>query len=149
MLLQIDKQGRLKLETVEDLHNILKLKKRRRVIRALAPKKGIEPETLPDVVDETMFLKAAVDNKMSVIEKYLADGGDLNVCDHFNRTALHRACSEGHVELVKRLLEAGALTENKDKLDSTAVHWACRGGSLPALEILLNHGGKIEARDKV
>ncbi|KAL4641009.1 ankyrin repeat domain-containing protein 1-like [Arapaima gigas] len=147
--LNTDKQGRLKLETVEDLHNILKLKKRRRVIRAPVTKKAPEPEILPDVVDETMFLKAAVDNKMSVIEKYLADSGDPNVSDNFKRTALHRACSEGHVELVKRLLDAGALIENKDELESTAVHWACRGGSLPILELLLNHGGKIEARDKV
>ncbi|KAG9341024.1 hypothetical protein JZ751_019777 [Albula glossodonta] len=148
--LNTDKTGRLKLETVEDLQNILKLKKRRKERREKAlKKKEPEPEVVPVVVDENTFLKAAVENKLPVIEKYLENGGDPNICDHFKRTALHQASLRGHVEIVKRLLEAGALTENRDKLEATAVHWACRGGSLPALELLLNHGGSFSARDKL
>ncbi|XP_036396143.1 ankyrin repeat domain-containing protein 1b isoform X1 [Megalops cyprinoides] len=145
--LNTDRAGRLKLETVDDLYNILQLKKRKRVKRVAAKKP--EPEPVPDVVDEMTFLDAAMKNKLPVIEKYLADGGDPNVFDNFNRTALHKACSQGHVDIVKKLLEAGASTESKDKLDSTAVHWACRGGSLPALELLLNHSANFSARDKL
>ncbi|XP_030643345.1 ankyrin repeat domain-containing protein 1 [Chanos chanos] len=147
--LNVDYSGHLKLETVDDLFNIIKLKKRRRERKKLVQKKDPEPEVLPDVVDKAMFLMAAMENKLPVVEKYLSDGGDPNVCDDFKRTALHKASYRGHVEIMKRLIEAGASIENKDKLDSTAVHWACRGGSLPALELLLNHGGKFNTRDKL
>ncbi|XP_062320098.1 ankyrin repeat domain-containing protein 1 [Osmerus eperlanus] len=146
--LNVDKSGRLKLETVDDLFNIMKLRKRRRERKAPVYKEP-EPEIIPETVDQEMFLKAAMENKLPVVEKYLSDGGDPNVSDHFQRTALHKASSKGHVEIVKKLLEAGTSIENKDKLDATAVHWACRGGSLPALEILLNLGAKINSRDKL
>lgn len=37
----------------------------------------------------------------------------------FKRTALHRACSEGHLEVVKKLVEAGARLEQKDMVCTT------------------------------
>ncbi|KAJ8365672.1 hypothetical protein SKAU_G00145030 [Synaphobranchus kaupii] len=147
--LNVDIAGRLKLETVDDLYNILQLRKRKRARRVPVQKTAPVPEFLPDVVDEMTFLSAVVENKLPLVEKYLADGGDPNITDNFNRTALHRACSQGHVEVVKKLLEAGASIESKDKLESTAVHWACRGGSLPSLELLLNNNANLSARDKL
>ncbi|KAM6956580.1 uncharacterized protein FYW47_012528 [Aplochiton taeniatus] len=147
--LNTDKAGRLKLETVDDLYNILKLKKRRRERKSPIIKKEPEAEVIPDVVDEELFLKAALDNKLPLVEKYLADRGDPNVGDHFQRTALHKASYKGNVDIVQRLLEAGAAIEKKDKLEATAMHWACRGGSLSALELLLNQGAKLTSRDKL
>ncbi|XP_062375643.1 ankyrin repeat domain-containing protein 1 [Sardina pilchardus] len=147
--LKIDISGHLKLETVDDLYNIIELKKRRKQRKPIVHKKQPEPEILPEIVDEAMFLKAAMDNKLPVIDKYLADGGDPNTSDHFKRSALHKASYRGHLDVMKRLLEAGASIEMKDKLDATAVHWACRGGSQPALELLLNEGGKFNSRDKL
>uniref|UniRef100_A0A672ZN61 Ankyrin repeat domain 1a (cardiac muscle) n=1 Tax=Sphaeramia orbicularis TaxID=375764 RepID=A0A672ZN61_9TELE len=145
-----DKSGRLKLETVDDLFNILQLRKRRRERKVPVNKKQQpEPEIMPGVVDEQLFLKAAMENKLPVVEKYLSDGGDPNITDHFQRTALHKASFKGHVDIMKRLLEAGAAIEKKDKLEATAVHWACRGGKLLALQLLIDQGAKFTSRDKL
>uniref|UniRef100_A0A672ZN30 Ankyrin repeat domain-containing protein 1 n=1 Tax=Sphaeramia orbicularis TaxID=375764 RepID=A0A672ZN30_9TELE len=147
---QTDKSGRLKLETVDDLFNILQLRKRRRERKVPVNKKQQpEPEIMPGVVDEQLFLKAAMENKLPVVEKYLSDGGDPNITDHFQRTALHKASFKGHVDIMKRLLEAGAAIEKKDKLEATAVHWACRGGKLLALQLLIDQGAKFTSRDKL
>ncbi|XP_012711708.2 ankyrin repeat domain-containing protein 1 [Fundulus heteroclitus] len=148
--LNTDKCGRLKLETVDDLFNILQLRKRRKERKSSVYKKAEpEPETVPETVDEPLFLAAVMDNKLPVVEKYLADGGDPNAADNFQRTALHKASFKGHVEVMGRLLEAGAAIEQKDKLEATAVHWACRGGSLPALQLLLHRGARLACRDKL
>ncbi|XP_072246633.1 uncharacterized protein ankrd1a [Leuresthes tenuis] len=148
--LNMDKSGRLKLETVDDLFNILQLRKRRRERKApVHKKKQPEPEIVPEMVDEQLFLAAAMENKLPVVEKYLKDGGNPNAADHFQRTALHKASFKGHVEVMKTLLEAGAAIEKKDKLEATALHWACRGGSLPALQLLLHQGAQFTSRDKL
>lgn len=148
--LNTDKSGRLKLETVDDLFNILQLRMRRRERKVPVNKKQQpEAEIVPEVVDEQLFLKAAMENKLPVLEKYLRDGGDPNITDHFQRTALHKASFKGHVNVMKRLLEAGAAIEKKDKLEATAVHWACRGGELLALQLLIDQGAKFTSRDKL
>ncbi|XP_075902240.1 uncharacterized protein ankrd1a [Nelusetta ayraudi] len=149
--LNMDRSGRLKLETVDDLFNILQLRKRRRERRPAAHRKKqeAEPDGVPDYVDEQMFLEAVLDNKMQLVEKFLADGGDPNAADNFQRTALHKASFKGHVEVMRRLLEGGASIEKKDKLEATALHWACRGGSVEALQLLLDAGAKISQRDKL
>ncbi|KAM6915909.1 uncharacterized protein ankrd1a [Xenentodon cancila] len=148
--LNIDKSGRLKLETVDDLFNILQLRKRRRERKApIHKKKEPEPESVPEMVDDQLFLTAAEEDKLPLVEKYLTDGGDPNAADNFQRTALHKAAFRGNVEVVKRLLEAGAAIEKKDKLEATALHWACRGGSLPTLQLLLDQGAKFTSRDKL
>ncbi|MCJ8738410.1 hypothetical protein PDJAM_G00035590 [Pangasius djambal] len=133
----------------QDFQKILEVRQRRKERKVSEHKQQPAPEIVSDFVDEDDFLKAVVDNKLPMVESYLARHADPNACDSFNRTALHRACSRGNVEIVRRLLEAGALIENKDKLDATAVHWACRGGSLPVLELLLNHKGNLHAKDKL
>uniref|UniRef100_A0A3Q4GL81 Ankyrin repeat domain-containing protein 1 n=1 Tax=Neolamprologus brichardi TaxID=32507 RepID=A0A3Q4GL81_NEOBR len=145
-----DRSGRLKLETVDDLFNILQLRKKRRERKSPVLKKDEpEPEAVPETVDEELFLTAVMENKLAVVEKYLSDGGSPDASDNFQRTALHKASFKGHVEVMQRLLEAGAAMEQKDKLEATAVHWACRGGSLPALQLLLDRGAKFTSRDKL
>ncbi|XP_028324354.1 ankyrin repeat domain-containing protein 1 [Gouania willdenowi] len=149
--LNMDRSGRLKLETVDDLFNILQLRKRRRQRKAPPQKKQQEEELqeLPEVVDQQQFLNAVSDNKMSLVEKFLQDGGNPNTADHFERTALHKASFKGNVEIMKKLLQAGAQLERRDKLEATAVHWACRGGNISALQLLIEQGAKFTSRDKL
>eukprot|EP00061_Rhincodon_typus_P018199 g47274.t1 len=159
---------RLKLETIDDLHFLVSLKRHKhpKAVAVEAPPQQ-EPDTIIGPVDVETFWNAAVDNNLAVIEKYLADGGQPDVCDQFNRTAMHRACSEGNEEVVLKLLEAGASTEFRDmvlilyhvlsthdinllhaQLNATAVHWSCRGGSLEVLKTLLNNDANVNAKDK-
>ncbi|XP_009318386.1 PREDICTED: ankyrin repeat domain-containing protein 1 [Pygoscelis adeliae] len=143
-------EERSKLENLEDLEKIIQLKKKKKCKKVNAPVlKEPEPEVITGPVDIPTFFRAALENKLPVIEKYLSDKGDPNVCDEYKRTALHRACSEGHLEVVKKLVEAGARLEQKDMLESTALHWACRGGNLDVLKFLLDKGINRNARDKL
>ncbi|XP_030604553.1 ankyrin repeat domain-containing protein 2 [Archocentrus centrarchus] len=100
-------------------------------------------------VDTAEFMSAASECKLSIIDKYLADGGNPNVCDELKRTALHRACLEGHSPAVQMLLEKGADINLNDQLGSRAIHWACRGGNLTVIEVLKNHGADVNVRDKL
>uniref|UniRef100_A0A8B9EZD9 Ankyrin repeat domain-containing protein 1 n=1 Tax=Amazona collaria TaxID=241587 RepID=A0A8B9EZD9_9PSIT len=143
-------QERSKLENLEDLEKLVQLKKKKRCKKVKVPVlKESEPEVITGPVDIPTFFRAALENKLPVIEKYLSDKGDPNVFDEYKRTALHRACSEGHLEVVKKLVEAGAQLEQKDMLESTALHWACRGGNLDVLKFLLDKGINRNARDKL
>ncbi|KAG5195855.1 hypothetical protein JEQ12_011491 [Ovis aries] len=143
-------EQRSKLENLDDLEIIIQLKKRKKYRKTKVPVvKEPEPEIVTEPVDVPRFLKAALENKLPVIEKFLSDKNNPDVCDEYKRTALHRACLEGHLAIVEKLIEAGAQIEFRDMLESTAIHWASRGGSLDVLKLLLNKGAKISARDKL
>ncbi|XP_026113784.1 ankyrin repeat domain-containing protein 2-like isoform X2 [Carassius auratus] len=129
--------------------NIIELcmKKKIRNKTAKAPKDPMDVPVGP--VEQGEFLKAAAQGKIEVVEKFLEDGGDPNICDEFRKTALHQAALEDHAKIVEKLLDKGADINFKDRLDSRAVHWACRGGSLSALKALQDRGADINVRDKL
>ncbi|XP_022598130.1 ankyrin repeat domain-containing protein 1-like [Seriola dumerili] len=150
--LKTDKSGRLLLETPADLQNLLLLRKTKKqqkasVTRPAAASPAVR--TVPYYVDEEDFFKACDQAQELVIEKYLSTGGDINACDTFERTGLHRACSQGHIDVISKLLESGANINSRDKLWSTCVHSACRGGHLSVLKKLLNNGANMTAKDKL
>ncbi|CAK6979434.1 ankyrin repeat domain-containing protein 1-like [Scomber scombrus] len=151
--LKTDKAGRLVLETPDDLQNLLLLRKTKREQKAAVRKSAVHRpaavQSVPYYVDEDDFLKACDQKQLQVIDRYLSTGGDVNTCDSFERTGLHRASSNGHTEIITKLLEAGANVHSKDKLWSTCVHSACRGGNLSVLQLVLNHGADITATDKL
>uniref|UniRef100_A0ABI7XXQ4 Ankyrin repeat domain 2 n=1 Tax=Felis catus TaxID=9685 RepID=A0ABI7XXQ4_FELCA len=137
---------------VGGIQNLIELRKKRKQKKRealTAPQEPPpEPEEITGPVDEETFLKAAVEGKMKVIEKFLADGGSPDTCDQFRRTALHRASLEGHMEILEKLLESGATVDFQDRLDCTAMHWACRGGHLEVVKLLQSRGGDTNIRDK-
>nr|XP_003471757.1 ankyrin repeat domain-containing protein 23 [Cavia porcellus] len=146
--------SRINLEKVEDLENLVQRRREKR-LRRRPPRREPEPEAEPQPqaqlgpVDLDTFLKAAAENQESLVDKYLADGGDSSAHDKLHRTALHWACLKGHGQLVSKLLAAGAAVDARDLLDRTPLFWACRGGHLDILKQLLNQGAQVNARDKI
>ncbi|XP_024418969.2 ankyrin repeat domain-containing protein 2 isoform X1 [Desmodus rotundus] len=138
---------------VGGIQNLIELRKKRkqkkRAAALAAQELPPEPEEITGPVEEETFLKAAVEGKMKVIEKFLAEGGSPDTCDQFRRTALHRASLEGHMEILEKLLESGATVDFQDRLDCTALHWACRGGHLEVVKLLQSRGADTNMRDKL
>ncbi|XP_033071910.1 ankyrin repeat domain-containing protein 1 isoform X2 [Trachypithecus francoisi] len=142
-------EQRSKLENLEDLEIIIQLKKRKKYRKTKVPVvKEPEPEIIMEPVDVPMFLKAALENKLPVVEKFLSDKNNPDVCDEYKRTALHRACLEGHLAIVEKLIEAGAQIEFRDMLLSTALHVAVRTGHYECAEHLIACEADLNAKDR-
>ncbi|GAB0192135.1 ankyrin repeat domain-containing protein 2 [Grus japonensis] len=166
--------------SIQRLIELRKLRRQRREERAATPEPPPPPEPLEieGPVEPETFLRAAVQGKMHVIEKFLADGGSPDTCDEglgpqgwgygwaglrwdgsvcqcgtsssqFHRTALHRSSLEGHTDILQKLLDSGATVDFRDRLDCTAMHWACRGGHLDAVKLLQDHGADLNLKDKL
>ncbi|XP_060895741.1 ankyrin repeat domain-containing protein 2 isoform X2 [Labrus mixtus] len=128
--------------------NLTGLCKRKKMIKTTFSPRVSEEILEVEPEDTAEFMNAASQGKLSLIEKYLADGGNPNAHDELNRTALQRASLQGHTAVVQMLLEKGADINFKDQLGSRALHWACRGGSLGVVKALKSHGADLNVRDK-
>ncbi|XP_017924715.2 LOW QUALITY PROTEIN: ankyrin repeat domain-containing protein 2 [Manacus vitellinus] len=137
--------------SIQRLIELRKQRRQRQAERAATPEPPQPPEPLEIVgpVEPETFLRAAVQGKMHVIEKFLADGGPADTCDEFHRTALHRSSLEGHMDILQKLLDSGATVDFRDRLDCTAMHWACRGGHLDAVKLLQDRGADLNVKDKL
>ncbi|KAG8551221.1 hypothetical protein GDO81_004013 [Engystomops pustulosus] len=145
---------RKEIVDVGGIQNFIEIRKRRQERKkkrsqVVAPEPKPEVEELTEPITPETFLKASVEGKMNIIEKFLEDGGSPDTCDEFKRTALHRSSLEGHIEIIKKLIDSGASVNFKDRLDCTAIHWACRGGKLDVVKLLQDSGAEINVKDKV
>ncbi|PNJ89417.1 ANKRD1 isoform 2 [Pongo abelii] len=105
-----------------------------------------EAETEP--VDVPMFLKAALENKLPVVEKFLSDKNNPDVCDELESTAIHWASRGGNLDVLKLLLNKGAKISARDKLLSTALHVAVRTGHYECAEHLIACEADLNAKDR-
>ncbi|KFM06534.1 Ankyrin repeat domain-containing protein 2, partial [Aptenodytes forsteri] len=99
--------------SIQRLIELRKQRRQRREERAATPEPPPPPKPLEieGPVEPETFLRAAVQGKMHVIEKFLADGGSPDTCDEFHRTALHRSSLEGHTDILQKLLDSGATVD--------------------------------------
>ncbi|ETE57471.1 Ankyrin repeat domain-containing protein 23, partial [Ophiophagus hannah] len=153
--------ARLKIDTLEDLAAIVKhhKQKKKKCKKVVLPKPQ-EPEIVVSIregfsnvqnlesVEPEQFLDAALENRILVIDKYLADGGDPNTYDKLEATPLFWACRGGHLDILKGLISRGAKISTRDKLWSTPLHVAVRTGHSDCAEHLIACGAKINAQDK-
>uniref|UniRef100_A0A8C9FQZ0 Ankyrin repeat domain 2 n=1 Tax=Pavo cristatus TaxID=9049 RepID=A0A8C9FQZ0_PAVCR len=125
--------------SIQRLIELRKQRRKRREERAATPEPTPppEPEEIEGPVEPEDFLRAAVQGKIRVIEKFLADGGPPDTCDEVVRCPWHEAA-----------LGQGS-TVRPCTLDSAAVHWACRGGHLDAVKLLQDRGADLNLKDKL
>ncbi|CAM9348260.1 unnamed protein product [Ectocarpus fasciculatus] len=71
---------------------------------------------------------AAYNGKQDVLKAYIAQGGDLEIRDQFQATALMLCAERGHTQMVDDLLSAGAEVSCVDENANSALHLAGAGG---------------------
>ena len=61
---------------------------------------------------------------MTTIQKYLAEGGDINARDKWNNTALHWAAKGNQYSVIKLLVDNGIDVHATNEQGDNALHWA-------------------------
>ena len=92
------------------------------------------------IADIRMGLEAVEAGKISVLEGFLAAGGEINQPDDVGDTALHLACLEGHQGIVERLLNFGAKVDVVNRAGDTPLLLATVQGETKIVNALLQAG---------
>ena len=89
---------------------------------------------------EDSVLSAASDGDVELLRKMLDEGGDANMRDSENRTALHFTCGYGELKCSEALIQAGANVNAKDMKDNTPLHYAAGYGKKECVALLIDSG---------
>jgi ankyrin repeat protein len=92
----------------------------------------------------TIF-EAVENNDISIVEKFLKEGTDINVKDETGGTPLHWTSFYGLQELAELLVAKGANVYAHDNDGWTPLHWA---KAKKILEFLLSKGADVNSRDQ-
>uniref|UniRef100_A0A8C9FRW9 Ankyrin repeat domain 2 n=1 Tax=Pavo cristatus TaxID=9049 RepID=A0A8C9FRW9_PAVCR len=162
--------------SIQRLIELRKQRRKRREERAATPEPTPppEPEEIEGPVEPEDFLRAAVQGKIRVIEKFLADGGPPDTCDEVVRTPLHVATRTGHLDIVEHLIHCGVDINSPDRVSATprcslsqcplgdavhrarlhllqegdtALHDATRLSRYKIIKMLILHGADMMARN--
>jgi ankyrin repeat protein len=93
-------------------------------------------------------VEAALDGKVDIIEKALAQGYKPDTRDPENRTLLMYAAFNGQTPVAKKLIEAGADVNAQDKTGTSALMFAASApNGKDTIQLLFDSGAKIDMID--
>lgn len=84
----------------------------------------------------TKLLYAAYDGDLTMLQRLVADGFDVNATDYDARTALHLAAAEGHEDAVRYLVSVGSSATAADRFGHTPIDSARNHGHENLVKIL-------------
>jgi uncharacterized protein len=89
------------------------------------------------------LVKAAKRGDLNEVQRLLETGHEVNVCDHYGRTALMEASRQGHIDMVRLLLRKGADACQESLSGRSALRYARHRNVLQAL---LEHQRNVHDR---
>jgi len=92
-------------------------------------------------------LLTAQSGDISLVNRLLKDGADINFCDDFGWTPLMIASAEGHTEVVQELIDRGAKRKCNDKSGRNAADLARLKGHFQ-IENLIIHADEIKKKKR-
>lgn len=97
-------------------------------------------------VDEYPLMNAAADNRVEDVQRLLAEGADVNICDKCGYTPLHMGAP--HARIVRVLVDAGAEVDARSCDDKrTPLMSALWEGGTDSVTLLLAAGADVHARN--
>lgn len=123
--------------------------RRERMLRAQGSKAKVDGKAVKTLIHAILsklpqLVKPMLKECPSTIEKLHM----INVCDQFERCALHYAAFMGNLTVCEKLLSAGASPSSKDYMLRTPLHFAVIGARISIIELLIgykHHSEKKEA----
>ncbi|MCB0356868.1 MAG: HD domain-containing protein, partial [Bdellovibrionales bacterium] len=114
-------------ETAEEVYLAKDVVEFEELLAANGEKIGFDDLKFDDDIDpiterkHQMFLKAAKEGNLELIDEFLDDGLDINIQDETGNTALMIASQSGQLETLQHLLSKGADTEILNQLNQSAI----------------------------
>lgn len=105
--------------------------------------------TLPGCSRESysLLMQAARFGDVQGIQKYAAEGYNVNEKTKHGKTALLLAAGAGKAKAVEALIDLGADIQTQDNNGATALILAATEGHADAVRVLLNRGADVAAKD--
>ncbi|XP_058815621.1 ankyrin repeat domain-containing protein 49 [Topomyia yanbarensis] len=135
------------IETLEDLEEKMRKTPRGMFVSGWDdPDDLIEEDKDPTASLERLFLWAAGEDKLDIVEEVIAKKPSvITAIDDDGYTALHKACYNNSQTMAELLLQNGADPNARTELGWTPLHSACKWNNAECVALLLQHGADINA----
>ena len=74
---------------------------------------------------------------LSLVEKYLDEGADVDAKDIDGLTSLHISCVKGNVSMANLLIDRGGNVHEKTKAGWTVLHWCVKHGNIKLARVCI------------